>query len=32
MAQYAQKVTEAEQKIKRLEQINQQWAQDNRQL
>jgi hypothetical protein len=32
MAQYAQKVAEAEQKIKRLERINQQRAQDNRQL
>jgi hypothetical protein len=31
-AQYAQKVAEAEQKIERLEQINQQQAQDNRQL
>ena len=31
-AQYAQKITKAEQKIKRLKQINQQWAQDNRQL
>jgi hypothetical protein len=31
-AQYAQKVTEAEQKIERLKQINQQRAQDNRQL
>jgi hypothetical protein len=29
MAQYAQKVAKAKQKIKRLEQINQQWAQDN---
>jgi hypothetical protein len=28
-AQYAQKVTKAEQKIERLEQINQQRAQDN---
>jgi hypothetical protein len=32
MAQYAQKITKAEQKIERLEQINQQQAQDNRQL
>jgi len=29
MAQYAQKVAKAKQKIERLEQINQQWAQDN---
>jgi hypothetical protein len=31
-AQYAQKLTEAEQKIERLERINQQQTQDNRQL
>jgi hypothetical protein len=31
-AQYAQKITKAEQKIERLKQINQQWAQDNQQL
>jgi hypothetical protein len=31
-AQYAQKLTEAEQKIERLERINQQRTQDNRQL
>jgi len=29
MAQYAQKVTKAKQKIEQLKQINQQWAQDN---
>jgi hypothetical protein len=32
MAQYTQKVAKAEQKIERLERINQQRAQDNRQL
>jgi hypothetical protein len=31
-AQYAQKLAEAEQKIERLEQVNQQQTQDNRQL
>jgi hypothetical protein len=32
MAQYAQKLAEAEQKIKRLKRVNQQRTQDNRQL
>jgi hypothetical protein len=31
-AQYAQKITEAKQRIEQLEQINQQQTQDNRQL